>query len=85
MITLITFEFFYFEVLAPHGIAKFQISMSNTSISLELVLAFIQYADNLSDFNRTKVRTLYDTFRFLIIVLVLGTAFRDAEAYACPV
>ena len=38
MITLTTFELFYFEVLAPHGIAKFQISTSDTSISLKLVL-----------------------------------------------
>ena len=32
--TLTTFELFRFEVLAPHGIAKFQISTIDTSISL---------------------------------------------------
>ena len=40
MITLTTFELFYFEVLAPYGIAKFQISTSDTSISLWLVLTY---------------------------------------------
>ena len=43
MITLTTFELFYFEVLAPHGIAKFQILLSDTSVSLWLVLG-ITYA-----------------------------------------
>ena len=41
MITLTTFELFYLEVLTPHGIAKFQISRSDTSISLWLVLGQI--------------------------------------------
>ena len=52
MITLTTFELFCFEVLGPHGIAKFQILTSDMSVHIPLAYPWLRIL--LSSYYKTR-------------------------------